>query len=105
MAGTKSVRVCHEEIKRRNGATIHEAMKRLILAAALLSLLLASRSARAQCTVSNTVCITPGPDTTAFLSAAGVTIDQVLSQIDGLFQATNVNSFLHDFQNAQSFSS
>jgi hypothetical protein len=80
-------------------------MKRLILAAALLSLLLASRSARAQCTASNTVCITPGPDTAAFLGAAGVTMNQVLSQIDGLFQATNVNSFLHGFQNAQSFSS
>lgn len=82
-------------------------MKRLIvLAVVSSSLLLASRSAHAQtCSASGTVCITPGPDAATFLNAAGVTVDQLVSQIDGLFQTANVNSYLHDFQNAQSFSS
>lgn len=82
-------------------------MKRLILAATVSSLLLASRSAhaQAQCNATGEVCVTPGPDAAAFLGAAGVTVDQLISQIDGLFQTTNMSSFLHDFQNAQSFSS
>ncbi len=82
-------------------------MKRLILAAILSSLLLASRSTRAQCNAGDPVCITINPSTegAAFLQAAGVSVDQLKSQIAGLFQATNVNSFLHGFQNAQSFSS
>jgi len=80
-------------------------MKRLPLAAAtlLVSLALGVRPARAQ------VNITPGPDAAAFASSLGMTTDQLTSlikgQLDGLFQVTNVNSFLRDFQNAQSFSS
>ena len=56
------------------------------------------------------VTITPGPDADAFSSSIpGMTTAQLISlintQVDGLFQVTNVNSFLRDFQNAQSFSS
>ncbi len=80
-------------------------MKRLTLGAAMLfvPLALAARPAQAQIT------ITPGPDAAAFASSLGMTTDQltslITSKVDGLFQVTNVNSFLRDFQNAQSFSS
>ena len=83
-------------------------MKRLTLAAAMsvvtLGLLVTgTRPALAQIT------ITPGPDAAAFASSIGMTpeqlVSQIQSQVDGLFQVTNVNSFLRDFQNAQSFSS
>ena len=80
-------------------------MKRLILAAVLSSLLLAARLAHADCNALGTVCITPSPEGSAFLGAAGLSVGQLISQVDGLFQTSNVNSFLHDFQNAQSFSS
>jgi hypothetical protein len=80
-------------------------MKRLTLAAALLFVSLApgARLAHAQIT------ITPGPDAVAFANSLGMTTDQLTSvirdRVDKLFQVTNVNSFLRDFQNAQSFSS
>jgi hypothetical protein len=68
-----------------------------------VSLALAARPTQAQVT------ITPGPDAAAFASSLGMTTDQltnlITNQVDGLFQVTNVNSFLRDFQNAQSFSS
>jgi hypothetical protein len=68
-----------------------------------VSLALGSRLAHAQVT------ITPGPDATAFASSLGMTPEQLTNQIMGavgsLFQVTNVNAFLRDFQNAQSFSS
>jgi hypothetical protein len=83
-------------------------MKRFTLAAAMLfvPLALCARLAQAQqCNIAGTVCITPGADASTFLTATGVTVDQLISQVDGLFQATNMNSFLRDFQNAQSFSS
>src|ERR1039457_6902619 len=86
----------------------YRAMKRFTLAAAMLfvPLALCARLAQAQqCNIAGTVCITPGADASTFLTATGVTVDQLISQVDGLFQATNMNSFLRDFQNAQSFSS
>jgi hypothetical protein len=75
----------------------------------LASLALVSRPASAQqCSATGTVCITPGADAAAFATGIGMTTDQLaqqlISQVDGLFQVTNVNSFLRDFQNAQSFS-
>jgi len=80
-------------------------MKRLILAAAMLFVSLAPGARLAQAQVT----ITPGPDAAAFASSIGMTPEQLTSQIttmvDGLFQVTNVTSFLRDFQNAQSFSS
>ena len=82
-------------------------MKRISLAAAPLFVFLAlgARPARAQCSATGNVCITPNGSTNSFLTAAGVSLDQVLSQVDGLFQTNNLGSFLRDFQNAQSFSS
>jgi hypothetical protein len=82
-------------------------MKRLTLAATLLftSLISGSAHAQQQCSANGSVCITPGPDAAAFLGAAGVTVDQLVNQVDSLFQTANIPSFLHDFQNAQSFSS
>jgi hypothetical protein len=90
-------------------------MKRIILAAAMLfvPLALAARPAHAQtrvCSANQFVCITPDPTNFPALAAAlGTTPElltqQLISQVDGLFQATNVASFLKDFQNAQSFSS
>ena len=80
-------------------------MKRLTLAVAMLfvSLALGARPAHAQVT------ITPGPDADAFASSLGMStadlVNLITTQVDGLFQVTNVNSFLRDFQNAQSFSS
>jgi hypothetical protein len=81
------------------------AMKRITLTAAMLfvPLALAARPAQAQVT------ITPGSDAAAFASSVGMTTEQlttlITNRVDGLFQVTNVNSFLRDFQNAQSFSS
>jgi hypothetical protein len=76
----------------------------VVLAAALL----APPLARAQCPP-NPVCITPGPDADAFAAGMGMTTDQLVAQlvgqVNGLFQTTNVAGFLRDFQNAQSFSS
>lgn len=77
-------------------------MKRLTLGAAMLfvPLALAARPAQAQ----NSVTITPGTDAAAFASSLGMTTDQLTAlinrNVDGLFQVTNVNSFLRDFQNA-----
>jgi len=66
------------------------------------------RGARAQCSASGSVCITPGPDADAFASSIGMTTPQLVQllvgQVDGLFQTANVGAFLRDFQNAQSFS-
>ena len=87
-------------------------MKRLTLAAALVSVILAlfSRSAHAQvCPATDVVCITPDPNNFApFAAGLGMTTDELTQrlrdQVGSLFQATNVSSFLKDFQNAQSFS-
>ena len=80
-------------------------MKRLILAAAMLFVPLALGVRPAHCQVT----IAPGADADAFASSLGMTTAQltnlITSQVDGLFQVTNVNAFLRDFQNAQSFSS
>jgi hypothetical protein len=90
-------------------------MKRLALAAVLMLITLASfsRSAHAQaCPATEVVCVTPNPNNNnlAALEASlgmqpGELTKQLQSQIGNLFQATNVGSFLKDFQNAQSFSS
>jgi hypothetical protein len=90
-------------------------MKRIALAALLVtfSLALASRQASAQaryCNPAVTICIEPhSPGADAFAAGLGMTPEalaqQLISQIDGLFQVTNVGSFLRDFQNAQNFSS
>ena len=79
-------------------------MKRLTLVSAIVFATLApcARSAYAQIT------ITPGANTDAFAASIGMTTDQLVqqltTQVNGLFQVANVNSFLKDFQNAQSFS-
>jgi hypothetical protein len=77
---------------------------------AVAALTLAPGRAGAQvCSPTNSVCITPGPDAATFAAGIGMTPDQLASQlvgqVDGLFQTANIGSFLHDFQNAQSFSS
>ena len=79
-------------------------MKRLtlVLGIGLATLAPCVRSAHAQVT------ITPGPDADAFAAGIGMTtadlVNQLTTQVNGLFQVANVNSFLKDFQNAQSFS-
>jgi len=85
-------------------------MKRIAHTLIFLVLAIASRSASAQtCSLTGTVCITPGADADAFAAGIGMTTDQLaqqlVGQVDGLFQTANVTSFLHDFQNAQNFSS
>jgi len=87
-------------------------MKRIILVSTLVFATLApcARSALAQvCSANNVVCITPNQaNLDAFASGLGMSSDQLtsrlLEQVDGLFQASNVGTFLRDFQNAQSFS-
>jgi hypothetical protein len=68
-----------------------------------VSLALGARLANAQ------IIITPGSDAAAFASSIGMTTDQLTAlinnKVDGLLQVTNLNAFLRDFQNAQSFSS
>src|SRR5512141_1007169 len=68
---------------------------------------LAPTRALAQCPP-NPVCITPGPDADAFAAGIGMSTDQLVAQlvnqVNGLFQTSNINGFLRDFQNAQSFS-
>jgi hypothetical protein len=79
-------------------------MKRLALFSALVfaTLVPCARSAYAQVT------ITPGSDADAFSAGLGMTtaqlVQQLTTQVNQLFQVANVNSFLRDFQNAQSFS-
>jgi len=87
-------------------------MKRIAFAAllAVSSLALVPRLASAQCNATGTLCITPqSPDADAFAAGLGLTpaelTQRILTQIDGLYQVTDVNSFLRDFQNAQNFSS
>ena len=90
-------------------------MKRILLFQVLgvASLALLPRQAKAQsCSASGAVCITPGADADAFAKAISggiMTSDQLAQQlagqVDSLFQTANLPSFLHDFQNAQSFSS
>ena len=69
----------------------------------LASLALCASPAHAQVT------ITPGPDADGFATSLGMStadlVNLINTQVDGLFQVTNVKSFLRDFQNAQSFSS
>ena len=87
-------------------------MKRITLVSAVVFAILipSARSAHAQvCSANNFVCITPNQaNLDAFAVGLGMSSDQLtqqlLSQVDGLFQASNVGSFLRDFQNAQSFS-
>lgn len=87
-------------------------MKRITLVSALAFATLApwARSAHAQvCSANNFVCITPNQaNLDAFALGLGMPSDQLtqqlLSQVDGLFQASNVSSFLKGFQNAQNFS-
>ena len=91
-------------------------MKRLCIAQAVLlaTLVLGTGSAHAQpaCSGSpnlNQVCISPSPAATQFAGTLGTTPEQItndiLAQVNGLFQTTDVASFLRDFQNAQAFSS
>jgi hypothetical protein len=84
-------------------------MKRIGFGSLLVLLALGSRFASAQtCSPTGSVCITPGPDAAAFAAGVGMTPDQLaaqlVGQVDGLFQTANIGAFLHDFQNAQSFS-
>ena len=86
-------------------------MKRIAFGSLLVVVMLGLGPGRARaqiCSPTGSVCITPGPDADAFAAGIGMTTDQLayqlVSQVDGLFQTTNVTSFLHDFQNAQSFS-
>jgi hypothetical protein len=78
---------------------------------------LAPRLASAQCagvlSPSGSVCIVPSSSGTADNFAAAISggtmtanqlAEQLAGQVDGLFQTANLASFLHDFQNAQSFS-
>jgi hypothetical protein len=55
------------------------------------------------------ITINPGADADAFAQGIGTTTDvlvqQITSQVNGLFQVANVTSFLRDFQTAQNFSS
>jgi hypothetical protein len=80
-------------------------MKRLTLCIVFVfaTLVPCVRSAYAQIT------IVPGPDADAFAAGLGMSTDQLVqqltTQVNGLFQTANVNGFLKDFQNAQSFSS
>jgi hypothetical protein len=88
-------------------------MKRIALGALLVlsSLALASREAAAQyCNTPNTICVTPhSPGADQLAAGLGMTPEQLaqqlITQIDGLFQVSNVNAFLRDFQNAQNFTS
>jgi hypothetical protein len=88
-------------------------MKRIaafsMLVLAPLALVPRLASAQTTCGPTGTVCITPGPDADAFAAGIGMSTaaltQQLVGQVDNLFQTANVNSFLHDFQNAQSFSS
>ena len=87
-------------------------MKRIkwlpLLVFAALALSPRQASAQATCSATGTVCITPGPDADAFAAGVGMTTaqltQQLVGQVDNLFQTANLSSFLHDFQNAQSFS-
>jgi hypothetical protein len=80
-------------------------MKRLTLSIVFVfaTLVPCVRSAYAQITIA------PGPDADAFAAGLGMSTDQLVqqltTQVNGLFQTANVNGFLKDFQNAQSFSS
>jgi len=94
-------------------------MKRIGIGSVLLVVLsaLAPRLASAQCagaaSPSGAVCITPSsPSADQFAAAiSGGTMTanqlaaQLAGQVDSLFQTANLSSFLHDFQNAQSFAS
>jgi hypothetical protein len=88
-------------------------MKRLSLSVVLVyvSLALGARSAHAECNPDKSVCITIAPDSTNFATlASGLGMNsteltnQLMSQVNSLFQTTDVGAFLKDFQNAQSFS-
>jgi hypothetical protein len=79
-------------------------MKRNAFVSVLMfaSLVLGVRSASAQ------VVITPAAGADSLASSLGISTDalvqQLTSQVNGLFQTSNVSAFLKDFQNAQSFS-
>lgn len=79
-------------------------MKRLTLLAVLGFAILAPGAHPAYAQVT----ITPGADADAFSASLGMStaqlVQQLTTQVDQLFQVGNVNSFLKDFQNAQSFS-
>jgi len=81
----------------------------------VVALVVGSASAYAQPTCVGTpgvnqVCITPGGGLTQFAGALGVSDPQqitndVLAQVNNIFQVADVGAFLKDFQNAQAFSS
>jgi hypothetical protein len=90
-------------------------MKRLFLAVALVyvTLALGTQPAHAGCNTGGAVCVTVTPDPTntnfaTLASGLGLSSDaltkQLTSQVNSLFQTTDVAAFLKDFQNAQSFS-
>jgi hypothetical protein len=90
-------------------------MKRLFLAVALVyvTLALGTQPAHAVCNADGPVCVTvtPDPTNTNFATLAsnlGLSSDelthQLMSQVNNLFQTSDVGAFLRDFQNAQSFS-
>jgi hypothetical protein len=79
----------------------------------VVALVLGATSAQAQtCAGSagvNQVCITPGAGATQFAGAMGVDPQQltndILGQVNSIFQVADVGAFLRDFQNVQAFSS
>ena len=89
-------------------------MKRhpIVQAVLLVTMATGARTAAAQvCSGEvgvNQVCINPSPQATQFAGQLGTTPDQIandiLYQVNNLFQTTNVAAFLRDFQNAQAFS-
>jgi hypothetical protein len=88
---------------------------RIVRAVLLIAVAFGSRTAVAQAPVcagapgQNQVCINPSPAATEFAGALGATPEQItndiLNQVNNLFQTTNAAAFLRDFQNAQAFSS
>jgi hypothetical protein len=92
-------------------------MKRLCIVQVVLlaTLVIRAGSAHAQqpvCSAAsgpNQVCISPSAGATEFAGVLKTTPEQItndiLAQVDNLFQVANVASFLRDFQNAQAFSS
>jgi hypothetical protein len=90
-------------------------MNRCLVAQVVLvaALVLGASSASAQTCVGsaglNQVCITPGTGSAQFAGALGVDPQQItndiLAQVNNVFQVADVGAFLRDFQNVQAFSS
>ncbi|MGD0837304.1 MAG: hypothetical protein ABSB49_11750 [Polyangia bacterium] len=93
---------------------MRQAQQLAVVLALTGGLLAGSPPARAQVqcagpSPSDQVCINPGTGASQLAAALGTTTSQltssILSQVNNLFQVTNVGAFLRDFQNAQAFAS